>query len=207
MFSAYIIEVAANSSNYVLGLLDNFYGSIEKPAGVVITLDYVYFKPEEVKATHYLTFVGSLEGLAALRKLRSGSAYQAMNSNIQKFAKVVSLQGSSTLMRMNVEKSDQPMAQAWQFRVEDPMAFAAEFTKLIKGFPQEGYLSLGQLTHGTSSNGESHYVYTTHKDYGIALGWGPKTQQQQEAFLNFQNKTASISNFLGSMTLMHVKSW
>lgn len=201
------IAVSANSSDYVLGLLDDFYGSIEKPDGVSITLDYVYFKPEEVAATHYLTFAGSLEGLAKLREIRSGSAYQAMNSSIQKFAKVVSLQGGSTLMRMQVEKANQPIAQAWKFRVEDPMAFAAAFTKLTKGFPQEGYLSLGQFTHGTSSDGETHYVYTTHKDYETALGWGPKTQQQQEAFLNFQKKTGPISNFLGSMTLMHVKTW
>ena len=33
-------------------------------------------------------------------------------------------------------------------RVEDPASFATEFSSLIKAFPQQGYLSLGQFTHG-----------------------------------------------------------
>ena len=44
-------------------------------------------------------------------------------------------------------------------------SFATEFSSLIKAFPQQGYLSLGQFTHGTGSDGESHYVYTTHENY------------------------------------------
>ncbi len=201
------IQVESGSSAYVLDLLDGFYGNIEKPEGVNISLNRVYFKSEEVKATHYLTFTGSVEGLAELRKIRGGSVYSSFNSNILKFGKVVSVSGGSTLMRMNLAKAGLPVVQVWKWRVEDSPSFAAAFTDLIKAFPQMGYLSLGQFTHGISSNGESHYVYTTHEDYGSALGWGPKTKTQQEAFVKFQKLTNKYSIFLGSMTLVNVKSW
>jgi hypothetical protein len=201
------IQVDPGNGSYVLDLLDDFYGNIEKPEGVNISLNRVYFKPEGVEATHYLTFTGTVKGLAALRKIRGGSKYSTFNTNILKFGKVVSTVGGSTLMRMNLDKAALPVVQVWKWRVDDALSFAGAFSNLIKGFPQEGYLSLGQFSHGTSSDGETHYIYVTHEDYEAALGWGPKTQQQQETFVKFQKATNKYSNFLGSMTLMNVKTW
>ena len=110
-------------------------------------------------------------------------------------------------MRMNLDKGTQPIAQTWRWRVEDPASFASEFTSLIKAFPQIGYISLGQLTHGIGNDGESHYVYMTHEDYAGALGWGPKTEAQQQAFLKFLKTTSKYSNFLGSVTMSNIKTW
>ena len=109
-------------------------------------------------------------------------------------------------MRMNLDKAALPVVQVWKWRVDDVSSFAGAFSNLIKGFPQEGYLSLGQFSHGTSSDGETHYIYVTHEDYEAALGWGPKTQQQQETLVKFQKATNKYSNFLGSMTMMNVKT-
>ena len=201
------IKVQPEKASYVLDLLDDFYGNIEKPENVSISLNRIYFKPEGTEATHYLTFAGSVEGLASLRKIRGGDKYSIFNSNILKFAEIVSVSGGSTLLRNNIEKSSENTFQVWKWRVEDAPSFASAFTDLIKAFPQQGYLSLGQFTHGISSDGESHYVYITHKDYAAALNWGPKTASQQEAFIKFQKITNKFSNFLGSMTLYRMKSW
>jgi len=201
------IKVQPEKASYVLDLLDDFYGNIEKPENVSISLNRIYFKPEGTEATHYLTFAGSVEGLASLRKIRGGDKYSIFNSNIFKFAEIVSVSGGSTLLRNNLEKSSENTFQVWKWRVEDAPSFASAFTDLIKAFPQQGYLSLGQFTHGISSDGESHYVYITHKDYAAALNWGPKTASQQEAFIKFQKITNKFSNFLGSMTLYKMKSW
>jgi hypothetical protein len=201
------IKVQPEKASYVLDLLDDFYGNIEKPENVSISLNRIYFKPEGTEATHYLTFAGSVEGLASLRKIRGGDKYSIFNSNILKFAEIVSVSGGSTLLRNNQEKSSENTFQVWKWRVEDAPSFASAFTDLIKAFPQQGYLSLGQFTHGISSDGESHYVYITHKDYAAALNWGPKTASQQEAFIKFQKITNKFSNFLGSMTLYKMKSW
>ena len=201
------IKVQPGKASFVLDLLDDFYGNIEKPDNVSISLNRIYFKPEGTEATHYLLFSGSVEGLAALRKIRGGDKYSIFNSNILEFAEVVSVTGGTTLLRINTDKSKEQTYQVWKWRVEDAPSFAAAFSDLIKAFPQEGYLSLGQFTHGISADGESHYVYTTHKDYASALSWGPKTESQQQAFVKFQKSTSEYSNFLGTMTLYRMKSW
>jgi hypothetical protein len=206
-FEQVAIKVKPGSSSHVLNMINDFYGSIEKPAGVNIRLSYINFKPQDIEATHYLTFTGSVEGLSKLREIRGGDKYSLYNSNILRHAEVISTTGGSSLMRMNLDKGTQSMAQSWRWRVEDPASFASEFTALMKAFPQIGYISLGQLTHGIGNDGESHYVYMTHEDYASALGWGPKTEAQQQAFLKFLKATSKYSDFLGSVTMSNVKTW
>ena len=206
-FEQVAIKVKPGSGGQVLSLFNDFYGSIEKPEGVYIRLSYINFKPQDIEATHFLTFTGPVEGLAKLREMRGGDKYSLYNSNMLRHAEVISTSAGTTLIRMNLDKSSQPIAQVWRWNVEDPASFATEFSSLIKAFPQQGYLSLGQFTHGTGSDGESHYVYITHENYAGALGWGPKTQAQQQAFLKFQKATTKYSDFLGSVTMSNVKTW
>ena len=115
------------------------------------------------RGNSFFTFTGPVEGLAKLREMRGGDKYSLYNSNMLRHAEVISTTAGTTLIRMNLDKSSQPIAQVWRWRVEDPASFATEFSSLIKAFPQQGYLSLGQFTHGTGSDGESHYVYTLTK--------------------------------------------
>jgi hypothetical protein len=44
------LKVENGKAGFVFDLLNDFYGSIEKPEGVNISLSRVYFKPEEVEA-------------------------------------------------------------------------------------------------------------------------------------------------------------
>jgi len=201
------LKVNQGSSNFVLELVEGFYTSIEKPEGVAISLDAVMFKPEGYEATHFLTFAGSAEDLAKLRELRSGSVYMQYNQNMLKFSKITSITSGSTLMRMNLDKGNYPIAQLWQWNVKDPEVFMNEFISLTSSFPQDGYLSIGRISQGSSPDGESHYIYTTHKDYGSALSWGPKNEKEQAAFVKFQKKTNPTSDYLGTVTVRNVKSW
>ena len=165
------------------------------------------FKPEGYEATHFLTFAGSAEDLAKLRDLRSGSIYMQYNQNMLKFSKITSITSGSTLMRMNLDKGNYPIAQLWQWNVKDPEVFMNEFISLTNSFPQDGYLSIGLISQGSSPDGESHYIYTTHRDYGSALSWGPKNEKEQAAFVKFQKKTNLTSDYLGTVTVRNVKSW
>lgn len=201
------LKVNQGSSNFVLELVEGFYTSIQKPEGVAISLDAVMFKPEGYEATHFLTFAGSAEDLAKLRDLRSGSIYMQYNQNMLKFSKITSITSGSTLMRMNLDKGNYPIAQLWQWNVKDPEVFMNEFISLTNSFPQDGYLSIGRISQGSSPDGESHYIYTTHKDYGSALSWGPKNEKEQAAFVKFQKKTNLTSDYLGTVTVRNVKSW
>ena len=199
------LKVNPGTENFVLELVDSFYTSIEKPENVAISLDAVWYRPEGFETTHYLTFAGSAEDLGKLRELRSGSAYDQYNQNFLNFAEITSISSGGTLMRFNVEKGNYPISQMWRFSVEDPETFANEFVKLIKEFPSEGYLSIGLISQG--SDGDSHYIYTTHKDYATALSWGPKTEGQQNAFMKFQKTVNPISDYLGTITMNNIKTW
>ena len=201
------LNVETGKEAYVLELIDDFYTSIDIPNGVSISLDAVWFKPEGIETTHYISFSGSVDGLAKLKALRSGENYDKYNIETDKFCAITSISGGSTVNRWNVENYSYPISQLWRWNVKDPAVFVEEFMKLVNEFPQEGYLSIGQITQGTGDNGESHYVYTTHKDYATAISWGPKTKKQQEAFIKFQQLTYPISNFLGTITMYRVKSW
>ncbi len=201
------LKVNQGTSAFVLELVEAFYTSIEKPEGVAISLDAVWYKPEGYETTHYLTFAGSAEDLGKLRELRSGEVYDNYNQDMLKFSKITSITSGSTIMRMNLDKGSYPISQIWQFGVEDPQVFVNEFSSLARSFPQDGYLSVGLISHGGSSNGESHYIYTTHKDYSSALSWGPRNEKEQAAFIKFQQKISSSSEYLGTITLRNVKSW
>ena len=201
------IQVKPGSAGHVINLMDGFYGQIEKPEGVNISLNYVNFRSSDVEVTHFITITGSVEAMAKLREIRSGDKYSLYNSNMLRHAKIISTTAGTTLLRMNLDNTGDPIAQVWRWNVEDPSSFGEEFSNLIKSFPQMGYTSLGQFTHGTSMMGESHYVYVSHKDYAAALGWGPKTEQQQQAFLKFQKNTSKYATFLGSLTTTNVKRW
>ena len=84
-FEQVAIKVKPGSSAHVLNLFNDFYGNIEKPEGVNIRLSYLNFRPQDIEATHYLTFTGSLEGLSKLREIRGGDKYSLYNSNPNKF--------------------------------------------------------------------------------------------------------------------------
>ncbi|MGB0367328.1 MAG: hypothetical protein ACPGC8_06810 [Flavobacteriaceae bacterium] len=200
------LKVKEGNGAFVVDVVDKFYSSIEMPDGVSVSLNWVRYRPEGTETTHYLTFGGTAEGIVKLRELRDGDAYDAYSDALGKLAKITSSVSGSTLVRMNADKMG-PMAQVWQWSVEDPEKFVKAFMTLTKGFPQEGYLSMGLISQGASKAGESHYVYTTHKDYLTALSWGPKTEEQQKAFITFQKVVNPISDYLGTQTFYTVKTW
>ena len=201
------LSVEPGKAGYVLELVDSFYSEIEMPEGVGISLDATWYHHEGHETTHIITFSGSLEGITALRKLRSGDAYDRYNTEMENFCTITNIQSGSTLARWNTDKGGDKISQLWQFNVKDPVSFMNEFVKMQKDFQQEGYLSIGLISQGSSTAGESHYVYTTHKDYGAAMSWGPKTKKAQNAFMTFQKMIAPYSTYLGTTTYNRVKSW
>ena len=201
------LSVKPGSEATVLKLVEDYYGGVKKPVGVNIALNSVAFKGNDVEVTHFLSFTGSVPSLAELRKIRSGDKYALFNSAMMDHAKIINQTAGSTLVRINPEKGLDPIAQVWRFKVIDAASFAEEFSNLLKAVPQPGYLSLGQFSHGISALGETHYIYETHKDYETAIGWGPKTEQEQQAFINFNKKISGYATFLGTYTTTNVKNW
>ena len=148
------LNVESGNAGYVLNLMDDFYSSIEMPEGTSVSLEALYHSSAG-SPSHIINFIGPVEGLVALRSLRSGDAYDAYNSGVEKFATILSIKAGKTLARIPGSDENVFGAQEWSFNVKDQLKFGAAFMELMKVFKPTGYVSLGQYTHG--ENGETHY--------------------------------------------------
>ena len=195
-------------ANNIVQTMDNFYGNIEMPEGVSVSITAVYHSDENHKATHYLNFAGTIEGLVKLRELRSGTDYDEYTSEFSKYGETISNSHGKTFIRIPGSEGDEAtFAQVWEWRVEDQGAFVEEFNKMIKVWKPEGYLSLGGIFGGQSIEGESHYIYTTYNTYEEMLSFGPKTPREQKAFEDFIKNTDPISEFKGTYSVVNVQTW
>ena len=57
---------------------------------------HLNFKADDIQATHFLTFSGSVEGLAKLREIRRGDKYLLYNSNMLRHSEITSTSGGTT---------------------------------------------------------------------------------------------------------------
>ena len=195
-------------ANNIIQIMDNFYGNIEMPEGVSVSLTAVYHSDENHAATHYINFAGTIDGLVELRQLRSGADYSEYTSEFSKYGKTISNSHGKTFIRIPGSEGDEvSFAQVWEWRVEDQGAFVEEFNKMIKVWKPEGYLSLGGIFGGQSIEGESHYIYTTYNTYEEMLSFGPKTPKEQKAFEDFIKNTDAISEFKGTYSVINVQTW
>ena len=195
-------------ANNIVQTMDNFYGNIEMPEGVSVSITAVYHSDENHKATHYLNFAGTIEGLVKLRELRSGTDYDEYTSEFSKYGETISNSHGKTFIRIPGSEDDEAnFAQVWEWRVEDQAAFVEEFNKMVKVWKPEGYLSLGGIFGGQGIEGESHYIYTTYYTYEEMLSFGPKTAKEQKAFEEFIKNTDAISDFKGTYSVINVQTW
>ena len=195
-------------ANNIVQTMDNFYGNIEMREGVSVSITAVYHSDENHKATHYLNFAGTIEGLVKLRELRSGTDYDEYTSEFSKYGETISNSHGKTFIRIPGSEDDEAnFAQVWEWRVEDQAAFVEEFNKMVKVWKPEGYLSLGGIFGGQGIEGESHYIYTTYNTYEEMLSFGPKTAKEQKAFEEFIKNTDAISDFKGTYSVINVQTW
>ena len=177
------IVVEPGDAPIVLGLMDDFYSSIEIPEGTSVSLLGIFNKSEWTDATHVLSFIGSADGLSELRDLRSGEAYNNYNNSITSVAKIVAIKQGNTLVRVPGENSEVWSSQEWSFYVDDAVTFGNAFAELMKNVEPSGYVSLGQYTAG--ERGETHYIYANYPDYVSQLKSNVDTPKEQEVFVKF----------------------
>ena len=199
------IVVEPGDAPIVLGLMDDFYSSIEIPEGTSVSLLGIFNKSEWTDATHVLSFIGSADGLSELRDLRSGEAYNNYNNSITSVAKIVAIKQGNTLVRVPGENSKVWSSQEWSFYVDDAVTFGNAFAELMKNVEPSGYVSLGQYTAG--ERGETHYIYANYPDYVSQLKSNVDTPKEQEVFVKFLEKIGPISTYRGSVTLRPIKGW
>ena len=137
------IKVPSGNADAVVALVDGFYSSIDFPEDVSLELSAVSFSGENQKATHYLQYSGTSEGLAAMRNLRGGTEYDLYSAKLSTLCEIVSAQSGKGLIRYNTDKGDGKNSQLWTFSVKDAEKFAKAFVTLNESFYPKGYVSIG----------------------------------------------------------------
>jgi hypothetical protein len=112
-----------------------------------------------------------------------------------------------TLVRYNLDKWQQPIAQSHQWKIKDPIKFLTAFANLMSAFNDDsGYVSIGQTTHGVE-NGETHYIYVTYPDLISALDFGnAQNKDQAEAITKWIEDTKD-EEYTRSITRVMLQSW
>lgn len=203
------LNVPYENTESVFNLIDGFYSNILIPEGIRISLWSIEYKGSSEKATHVLNIAGSKEALAEFESRKLTPEWDAYLSKLNSLTirEGFSVTAGVTLVRYNIDKWQQPIAQTHQWKVKDPLKFITAFANLMSSFRESsGYVSLGQTTHGVE-NGETHYIYATFPDLVSALDFGnAENQNQSDAIMEWFEETKN-EIYTRSLTRVMLQSW
>ena len=204
------LNVPNENSQAVFNLIDGFYSNIEIPEGVRVSLWNIQFKGASEKATHVLNLAGPTDALVEFESRKLTPEWDAYVAQLNSLTDSdgFSVTAGTTLVRYNLDKWQQPIAQSWQFIVKDPYSFISAFADLMSVFSEKsGYVSIGQTTHG-NENGESHYIYGTYPDLNTALEYGQiENEEEQNAVLAWGNAVNEFAESTRTITRVMIQSW
>ena len=203
------INVPFENTDSVYNLIDGFYSNVQIPEGVRVSLWSIEYKGSSEKATHVLNFAGSKE---ALTEFESRKLTPEWDAYVSKLNSLTSRDGYSvtagvTLVRYNLDKWQQPIAQSHQWKIKNPIKFLTAFANLMSAFNDDsGYVSIGQTTHGVE-NGETHYIYVTYPDLNAALDFGKAQNKDQADAINKWIEDTKDEEYTRSITRVMLQSW
>ena len=203
------LNVPFENTQAVFNLIDGFYSNIEIPEGIRVSLWSIEYKGSGEKATHVLNFAGTKENLVDFESRKLTSEWDAYLTKLNSLTNRdgFSVTAGVTLVRYNIDKWQETIAQSHQWKVKNPVKFISAFANLMNVFgDSSGYVSIGQTTHGVE-NGETHYIYVTFPDLVSALDFGNATNQDEsEAIVNWLEATKD-DEYTRSITRVMLKSW
>ena len=203
------LNVPFENTQAVFNLIDGFYSNIEIPEGIRVSLWSIEYKGSGEKATHVLNFAGTKENLVEFESRKLTSEWDAYLTKLNSLTNRdgFSVTAGVTLVRYNIDKWQETIAQSHQWKVKNPVKFISAFANLMNVFgDSSGYVSIGQTTHGVE-NGETHYIYVTFPDLVSALDFGnAANQDESEAIVNWFEATKD-DEYTRSVTRVMLKSW
>jgi len=204
------LNVPNENSQAVFNLIDGFYSNIGIPEGVRVSLWNIQFKGASEKASHVLNLAGPTNALVEFESRKLTPEWDAYIAQLNSLTDSdgFSVTAGTTLVRYNLDKWQQPIAQSWQFKVKDPYAFISAFADLMSVFVEKsGYVSIGQTTHG-NENGENHYIYATYPNLNTALDFGEiENEEEQNAVTEWSYAVAKFAESTRTITRVMIQSW
>jgi hypothetical protein len=76
----------------------------------------------------------------------------------------------------------------------------------METFEFPGFIALAQVNHGIT-NGENVIIYGTYENLNSAFMFGPKNDNEAQAFGEFFNITGDISEFTQTWTRIKIKEY
>ena len=203
------LNVPFENTQAVFNLIDGFYSNIEIPEGIRVSLWSIEYKGSNEKATHILNFAGSKENLVKFESRKLSPEWDAYSSRLNSLTdrNGFAITAGVTLVRYNLDKWQETIAQSHQWKVKNPIKFISAFANLMSVFgDSSGYVSIGQTTHGVE-NGETHYIYATFPDLVAALDFGnSSSQEESNAVIEWLDATKD-EEYTRSITRVMLKSW
>ena len=203
------LNVPFENTQAVFNLIDGFYSNIEIPEGIRVSLWSIEYKGSNEKATHILNFAGSKENLVKFESRKLSPEWDAYSSRLNSLTdrEGFAITAGVTLVRYNLDKWQETIAQSHQWKVKNPIKFISAFANLMSVFgDSSGYVSIGQTTHGVE-NGETHYIYATFPDLVAALDFGNSSNQEESnAVIEWLDATKD-EEYTRSITRVMLKSW
>ena len=203
------LNVPFENTQAVFNLIDGFYSNIEIPEAVRVSLWSIEYKGSSEKATHILNFAGSKESLVEFESRKLSPEWDLYLSRLNSLTDRdgFAINAGVTLVRYNIDKWQETIAQSHQWKIKNPVMFVNAFANLMSVFKDSsGYVSIGQTTHGVD-NGETHYIYSTFPDLISALNFGnTSNKEESEALINWLEATKD-EEYTRSITRVMLKSW
>jgi hypothetical protein len=203
-----ILEVEGEDLVEFEKAVDDFYSSVDFPEDVTMTFSAIPLKGQGFEETHILSFVSpSSQSLANLRSSLTGEKWENYLDIVRPFVDGVRASAGNAMMTFKPEEFH-GIGQVWGFKIlsKDIPAFASAFSKLMETFDFPGFVGLAQVTHGIS-DGENILIYGTYEDLNSAFTFGPKSDAEAQAFEEFFNVTADISEFTQSWTRVKINDY
>ena len=160
-------------------------------------------------STHILNLAGAKESLVEFEARKLTSEWDAYLSKLNSLTnrEGFSVTAGVTLVRYNIDKWQETIAQSHQWKVKNPSKFISAFANLMSVFSDSsGYVSIGQTTHGVE-NGETHYIYVTYPDLISALDFGSAANQDESKAIVDWLEATRDEEYTRSITRVMLKSW
>ena len=203
-----ILEVNSEDTVEFEKAVDSYYSSVDFPADVTMTFSAIPLKGKGYDETHILSFVSpSSQSLANLRASLTGEDWENYVEVVRPYVDGVRASAGNALQVYKAEEF-YGIGQVWGFKVSSKNAplFANAFAKLMGTFDSDGFVGLAQVTHGIS-DGENMLIYGTYPDLNSAFTFGPKNDNEAQAFAEFFNVTDEIAEFIQSWTRVKINDY
>lgn len=166
----YSFIVEPENESTVVKLIDDYFKE-HTYEGITVTLYANHFHDQDNEQTHVIGFSGSLDAMGNLYNTAGGDAWDLLGARLDHFIKDGAGARMGEVKRTYGDADgDYPIQRYYILDVEDAGAFSSSMDKFNNDQPPKGVVVWGNVTAGSSPEGENYWVLVGYKDFKGAIG-------------------------------------